>query len=204
MINGTEIVDQGEYDSEVTATHYEAGIVTFAVEETFKGKLGTEARIPVKNRGGSGACRGPFGFVPGEYYLVYADGNSNNLSITLSGCSRPLKVAQAADDIHFLRNLPKEGTGGRLYGEVRLSKQEGVSTPLKGVIVKVCTTKRKCIKAITNAKGQFEFTGLKPGKYHAKVICPKPYIIENMSEQYVSMSDRGCIEIDFWARNSRP
>src|SRR5262249_36895932 len=69
----------------------EAGQVRFAVEEVFKGSLGSEATIEVASMQGT-SC-GPYGLKRGERYIVYAYAAEQQTDILHSGvCTRTAPV----------------------------------------------------------------------------------------------------------------
>src|SRR5712692_1956862 len=96
MITGSEKV-RTESSGDLTVS-IEAGMVRFAVEETFKGDLGSEVGISVNSNKGT-SC-GPYGLMHGERYVVYAYGSAAGLSTGV--CTRTSLVSKAAEDLGFL------------------------------------------------------------------------------------------------------
>src|SRR5688572_23533652 len=94
---------------------YVAGLVRFTVEEAFKGRVGAEVSISVLT-GLEYSCGPLYGLVQGQKYVVYAYGDLAKLSTGV--CTRTSRLANATEDLQFLRNLPAEGTGGRLSGRL--------------------------------------------------------------------------------------
>jgi hypothetical protein len=165
------------------------------LEEILKGRIGTEVRISVNSHKNT-SC-GPYGLIRGEKYLVYAYGDLAEWSTGF--CTRTRLIPTADEDLQFLRNLPEEGTGGRLYGRVWADKNDGRHSPLGGVTILVKGADNESIKAITNSQGEFELDNLKPGKYQVEPLWPEHYSSKH-SKQEVTIPDRGCIEIGFGAK----
>ena len=174
VIQGSETVDIRQ-ETPNTKT-YVAGIVRFTVEETFKGTLGAEVRVSVASNIGT-SC-GPYALAQGEKYLVYAYGDSANLSTGV--CTRTTKLAKANEDLEFLRNLPPAGSGGRLAGSIWADTGERRTTPLSGVTVIIRNVETQAIQqVVTNKEGIFELTNLKAGKYVVEPVFPKYYESEH-------------------------
>jgi hypothetical protein len=169
MITGSERV-RTETNGDLNVS-IEAGMVRFAVEETFKGDLGSEVGISVNSNKGT-SC-GPYGLIHGERYVVYAYGNAAGLSTGV--CTRTSLVSKAGEDLGFLHNLPQTGSGGRLYGRVWADKNEGRATSLAGITLIVRTEGKQQVKLVTDEKGDFELTNLKPGDYQIEAVWPKLY-----------------------------
>jgi hypothetical protein len=195
MIGGSEKVEmENSADGKIS---YEAGTVRFAIEEIFKGRIGTEVRISVNSQRNT-TC-GPYGLIRGEKYLVYAYAYGDLAQLSTGFCTRTTLITKADDDLQYLHNLPKQGTGGRLYGTVWMYKYDGDSTGLAGIHIIVKGADNESIKAITNRQGEFEFANLKPGKYQVEPLWPEPYSSER-SKQEVTISDRGCTGIEIEAK----
>jgi hypothetical protein len=167
VIEGSEQVKmERQTDNSVT---YVAGIIRFAVEESFKGALGPEVKISVN--GNIDTSCGPYGLIQGEKYLIYAYGDSRNLRAGV--CSRTTGLANAVEDLQFLRSLPPPGSGGSLYGNIWTEKGERETTPLSGVTVLVQDSENQPVKAVTDGQGKFELTNLKAGKYTVQPVFPE-------------------------------
>lgn len=172
-----------------------AGNVRFAVLETFKGKLADEINLSIKSNINT-SC-GPYALTQGQTYLIYAYGESGKLSTGV--CTRTKSIAGADEDLQFLRNLPAEGSGGKLSGSIWADKGDPETTPLSGVTVIIQNAETQPIKVVTDKEGDFELTGLKAGKYTVRPILPKFYEIEAPTEE-VTVSDRGCAGVAFEAK----
>jgi hypothetical protein len=193
VIEGSEKVEiQGKTDR--SASHV-AGKVRFTVEEVFKGALSSEVMISVSSNLNT-SC-GPYALIQGQKYVVYAYGDLPKLSTGV--CTRTSRIVDATEDLQFLRNLPAEGTGGRLSGRLWADENKSRTTPLSNVTVIVRDAENNSIKAVTDSKGDFELTNLKPGKYTVEPVFPK-YYISRPSKTEVIISDRGCTNVAFEAK----
>jgi hypothetical protein len=172
-----------------------AGNVRLEVLETFKGKLATEVTLSVASNINT-SC-GPYALTQGQIYLIYAYEDSAGLSTGV--CTRTTILTSANEDLQFLRNLPAEGSGGRLIGRIWVSKSDPSITPLDGVTVLIQNGESQPFKVITDKEGKFELTGLKAGKYKVELIFPKFYESER-SRQEITITDRGCTSIGFEAK----
>src|SRR6185369_8419633 len=88
-----------------TRSIYDVGAIRFEVKESFLGV--TRNSVVIHSGTGGGDCG--YWFKRGETYLVYAYGKPDELSTGI--CTRTRPVAKAEEDLAFLRNLPKKGSG---------------------------------------------------------------------------------------------
>src|SRR6267378_2267102 len=95
-----------------TITTYDVGEIYFRVDESFGGIQGS--RVVIHSGTGGGDCG--YWFIRAKRYLVYAYGDASNWSTGI--CTRTRPLTEAAEDLTFLRNLPRKGTGARIYGTV--------------------------------------------------------------------------------------
>jgi len=147
MIDATEKVSERVVNGKTIIT--EAGLCTFSVEEAFKGVTGTEVKIFVVASTGCGMS-----FVRGVKYIIYAnDRDSTGLSI--GPCSPTTTVDYGKEHLEFLRNLPKEGVGGRLYGYIGVEKGYDKPDPLAGMTVIVKSDANQQFKAVTSSEGYY-------------------------------------------------
>lgn len=187
MIEGTEKVS--EYTKDGKTVSYEAGRVRFAVEEAFKGVNATEITIRVVNLRDT-SCEGT-SVGRGERYLVYAE-SSDSGWLTISPCSPTTLLRDAKEDLEFLRSLPKPGSGGRVYGRVSAPVGSSEILPLAGIPVVAVDEAHQKIQVLTDKDGNYEFKGLKPGKYRFEPVLPEHYIPDYQERPEVEVSDRGC------------
>jgi len=180
---------------------YDVGEIYFNVEESFFGMPATRAVI--HSGTGGGDCG--YWFRRGERYLVYAYGESLN-SLGTNICTRTRPLADAGEDLAFLRNLPRKGMGVRIFGSVVAllkdpkSSDWRTSKPLEGVTVQIEGT-RRTFEAVTNPDGKYEITGLPAGKYKIEALVPDHYRRNEYWVRNVKINDLGCAEASFAAQN---
>jgi hypothetical protein len=179
-------------NSKGEAVEQEAGTVTFSVEQSYKGIGGPHISIHIMS-----VCS-PMGITKGERYLLYAYESQGQLVTGSCHRSRAADTEYAKEDLQFLHNLPKEGVGGRLYGEVGVNKGGGKPVPLAGITVIAENETRQQFKVVTDDKGRYELSGLKPGKYQVTSLLPAHYEVYE-PEREISISDRGCASNNYWA-----
>ncbi|MBL8206761.1 MAG: hypothetical protein JNM09_21190 [Blastocatellia bacterium] len=181
---------------------YLGGEIYFDVQEVFSGVKG-QKRVTIHSGMGGGDCGKAF--IKGETYLLYAYGKTDSLSTSI--CTRTRFIADANEDVDYLRHLPPEGVGARLYGEVsKTSKEEDADGRLKregltGIRIIIKSDRGETQIAETDQRGKYEITGLKSGKYRVEAELPDGYKRgEYKSEQEFSVQDRGCANVGFWAQ----
>jgi hypothetical protein len=149
-------------------------IVTFEVFETFRGMA--ERKVEVITGIGFGDCGFPFKV--GSVYLVYAGKDSETGRWETSVCNRTARVdnAEAEADLHFLRSLASMGPEGKIYGYVstvrpnRWEEYQGKGA-IPGVAVWLESSQGR-LKAVTDARGEYEFNGLLPGTFRLWADLP--------------------------------
>lgn len=198
-----------ETEDDGTKITYDVGSIYFAVEEAFSGvKAGTRVTI----RSGTGGADCGYWFKRGERYLVYAYGDAKK-GLHTNVCTRTSTLAAAAADLPFLRSLPPEGAGVRLYGAVikypfeardkgerrepagedGQPKAEGIA----GITVTIEDAKGRQREVVTDAEGRYEVQGLKPGEYEVSAALPDYYYKSELSKHEIIVRDRGCAEASF-------
>jgi hypothetical protein len=193
VVGGTEKVREFTRDGKTSSS--EAGQVRFNVEESFKGITGTEITITVLSMKGT-SC-GDYGLERGQRYLVYAS-SSQTGALTDGPCSRTRTVEDAREDLEFLHNLPRQGTGGRLSGHVGVDFGGRENPPLPQARVTISNELQR-YEAVTNANGDYELVGLAAGKYRVILTLPKGYVC-NTAERELLVTDRGCAKESFWTK----
>jgi hypothetical protein len=173
-------------------------LVRFRVDEAFKGVDGAE--VEVHTGLGGGDCGYPF--TEGTQYLVYASRNEKDGRLAVSICSRTAPLAEASDDIAYIRGLANAATGGTIFGSAtRFARnlREGGSTkvgPIAGMKV-VATSGNRRVEAVTGEDGRFRFEALSPGTYRVEASVPAG--LTPQESQEVRVADRGCAEIVYLA-----
>ncbi len=177
---------------------YDVGIIRFEVEEVFKG---TESRIIEIHSGTSGADCG-YWFTRGDRYLVYAYGAPPE-NLETNYCARTQPIKSATEDLQYLRNLPKKGTGGRIYGTVgspaeeRDENFEQKLSGISGVKITLHSPDESETVTKTDQAGRFEFKSLKPGLYVVEVAAPEGYVTDYPWIYQLDVRDGGCGKSDF-------
>jgi hypothetical protein len=196
--------------------NYRDRIAHFSVEETFRGKLGAEVDIvateilptPMTFPNGAPGTKSmsdhdcEYKFKEGERYLVYASfrtPNDGTLSVSLN---RTAPIANAADDLAYIRGLNGAPPGGRIYGQVTARRQDlsdGGNTknvsPISQVKV-VAEGRDQKYEALTDDNGRFEITGVEPGEYSVQANLPDEFT--SYAPHKITVADRGCAQVAFY------
>ena len=188
----------GTVSSSTTTTYkleereFDGRVIHFAVDRAFRDVNGAE--VDVITGMGGGDCG--YDFRVGGQYLVYAHRIANN-QLATGICSRTRLLSEAADDLAYFDGLAKAKGGAEIFGQVgRLDRLTVDRTPVSEVKIVIEGQSRR-VEAVTNAKGKYRITKLPAGSYTVKVELPEGLGIHN-SEQQVTVSDRGCAQVDFW------
>jgi 5-hydroxyisourate hydrolase-like protein (transthyretin family) len=174
---------------------YDIGTIHFAVEEVFSGAIGR--KVDIHTGSGGGDCG--YWFKHGERYVVYAYYDEKE-GYRTSICTRTRAVAEAAEDLSYLRQLPPKGTGARLYGIVAkpgydedAAGTERKPEGLPGITVTAKNARGKKLTAVTDAEGNYEFNALQPGDYEVQADLPDYYYRDEYSSvRKLHINDRGC------------
>jgi len=189
-----------EKNEDGTTTTYQVGEIYFSVEQSFLGVK--SARIVIHSGTGGADCG--YWFLKGKRYLVYAYGDSMD-SLGTNICTRTKPLETAEKDLDFLRTMPRKGSGVRIYGKVVAALKDPKSPdwrttkPLSGVTVKMVG--KRTLDAVTNAGGEYELTGLQPGKYKIYAEVPDYYHRGDYWVREIQVADLGCAEENFVAEN---
>lgn len=154
----TPIVFSGEA-TVVTEQPGHAQLVTFKVDETFRGQV--KGTVMVHGGGVCGAI-----FEQGRKYIVYAGGGPSPLSASL--CSRTRLLAEAGEDLAYLRNPPKR-TKAVVDGTIRVDADDDrEGAPRANVTIRAQGTP---ITARTDSQGRYRLE-LPVGRYTLDVDDP--------------------------------
>lgn len=175
----------------------------FAVDEAFRGSLGTEVMIETGTGGGD--CGTPL--KPGDKYLIFAYRTEKGELWTglCNGNQRLTDNPEAEKILELFRTLTKEDTG-TIFGAVRQTKvgwkddDIGDDSP--------APTKKLLLHAVsdgystfthTTEKGTFEFQGLPPGKYKINPELPDGLDFDHEYPEHYEAEILGgaCAQIDF-------
>lgn len=170
------------------------GKVHFVVEEAFIGIDGKEVDIYSDTKSSCG-----YWFEHGELYLVYAYGGREK-GLSTGQCTRTNRLAQAAEDLAFLQNLPPKGAGVRIFGSVYTSApNSNYSEGLAGIKVTAKDPQGRVFSKETDDNGKYEFKGLKSGVYTVEAKLPDYYVQTRLTQSKLTIADRGCAEQNFAA-----
>jgi hypothetical protein len=196
MLGGKEKVREYTKDGETFSV--ESGESRFAVEESFKGVVASEVTVFLINMKGT-SCEGMAALVRGQRYLVYASYVESVGMLAVGACSPTKPLTSANDDLAFLRHLPAEGSGGRLYGKVGVEVGRGEPTALPDVSIVIEDETHTQRQTKTDKNGEYEFSGLRPGKYVVNPVLTDSYLTnEYQRDRKVVVADRGCAQASFW------
>jgi hypothetical protein len=172
-------------------------VYRFSVLQPF---LGVEsAEFEVSSGRGGGDCG--YGFRKGETYLVYAYGGGDGKPPSTGICTRTRPVADAAEDLEFLRSLPARGAGVTVSVTVERQRQRiaaGDSKPAGGLSGARVTFEGagESREVTTDSEGRARLSGLKPGAYKVRLALPEG-LTAYKAEQEVKVADRGCARVHY-------
>jgi len=142
-----------------------------------------QKEIEIATGRGGGDCGYPF--QTGSEYVVYADKNSEG-RLEAGICSRTRPLAQASEDIEYIRamsNAPE-------IGEIRV--RTGLpDTPGKPAVTIVAEREGSRYSALTNAAGEALFTSLPAGDY--TIHAPSDGDLRD--DPKVKLHPKGCLDL---------
>ncbi|MBL8240365.1 MAG: hypothetical protein JNM66_23290, partial [Bryobacterales bacterium] len=139
------------------------------VEEAFKGVKAGE-RLALEQPGHNCAPK----FKEGDRVLFCLHPTKAENVWEAYGCHRTRSLAEAADDLLFLRALPWAAARTRLSGEVLVTGTSSVSKHLAGIRVLI-RSEEKLVETVTNGQGVYELYDLPAGDYRVEIQTPKGY-----------------------------
>lgn len=147
-------------------------LVRFKVLSWFRGPRRRAAEVLT----GPGGAECGYRFVPGRRYLVYAEEGADGRLYT-SACTATKPLAEAGDDLSFIRGLADAPPLAAVYGNVNYSGRDFKDSsfrpePAEGlrVLVEGGGQRRE---TLTDARGDFAFEGLPPGSYSLRPLYPE-------------------------------
>lgn len=175
----------------------------FSVEESFSGTPPKEAEVATSFEGDN--CGYPF--VKGASYLVYAYRDEKDDRLYTSSCTRTQRVANASEDLQYLRGLASAPRTVTISGKVQrhlsyAGNYAQANLPMEGALLSVeGADQMKEVR--TDASGSFEVTGLKPGSLKLKLHLPDE-LTAYRSERVLNFESGGCAsEVFYVADNGR-
>jgi hypothetical protein len=191
-------------------------VALFSVEEVFRGEVGPQAAVaateilptPVKLENGlqgvkhTSTADCEYHFKQGERYVVYANFDRTRAGSLRVGLNRTRALAQAAEDLAFLRGLKSaDPTSGRVYGRV-IRRDRNLSdgsylddAAVEGARVEVSGA-GGARAATTDREGFYQLNGLAPGNYSVRALLPETLAV--YEEQQAQVAARGCAQVDFY------
>ena len=169
----------------------------FSVEEIFSGN---PTRVTEVATGlGTDDCGYPF--VTGASYLVYAYRDAKDDRLYTSSCTRTKRVANASEDLQYLRRLGSAPRTVTISGKVQrhLSYAENYTqayAPMEGARLSVeGASQTKEVR--TDASGSFEVTGLEPSSLKLTLHLPDE-LTAYRSERVLKFESGGCASEVFY------
>lgn len=169
--------------------------VHFTIEEAFKGVGGTALVLDLDDCGHR--------FKEGERYLVYAHRNTNNQQLNVRlGSTRTRPLSEAAEDLQYIRGLASTEDGSRVFGKVahysyNLKRNDFDVEPLKNMKV-ILEGSDQRQEVFSDSEGRYEFKRLPTGTYRIQAELPAHL---SLDKQTIKVTGRGCVPLDFSARN---
>jgi hypothetical protein len=187
-----KITDIKEIKKENVSSDFE---ITFQVKEAFLGVKNSTSVSLILWGTTLDYCR----FEKDADYLIYASKGDNFFSIDAGTRSRPIQEAE--EDLQFLRNLPQQKNGIRIFGNVsqlvKSSLEEDNSAPLPKMFVKLESTsnKQQIFFRKTDAKGLYEFSSVPEDSYNVSLVN----VAQNFStsRNKVTANNKGCVKQNF-------
>jgi hypothetical protein len=170
---------------------YQQRLVSFAIEEAFRGPHETSAEVITGVWDGD--CG--FGFIRGERYLVYAYTNPQDNRLYTSICQRTRALSEAGDDLQYIRGLSSAAHGALIYGEAQRYRRDGEQESMAGIKISI-EGREKRVEMMTDLKGRFSAGGLPAGAYKVKISLPQG-LTSGSTEQEIKVADRGCAIVYF-------
>jgi hypothetical protein len=173
---------------------HEMRSVRLSIDTPFRGVEGAE--VEVTTGMGGGDCG--FNFRQSQQYLVYAHAYEGKLSTSI--CSRTRLVANAQEDLTYLRGLPEAKPGVTISGKVVANKRNEKGgydeTPVAGATVTI--EGKTNGQGQTDAKGQYRVESLPAGDYLVKLNVPEGLSSQGEPEEKLSLINRSCSVVNFW------
>lgn len=191
-------LDEGAYKSH-------RRVVRMTIEQPLKGVEGAQAEV-FTGRGG-GDCG--YEFKMGESYIVYAGRGEKDERLYTGICTRTRPLAEAGEDLAFIRGLASAAPTGSFFGRVvrrNYDWKEGelVFKPVAdaGLSMEDGGASRE-VK--TDAQGRFRFEGLAAGKHKVTLKLPPGLTYGSSKDEdekgtvfaEAEVAERGCAQVEF-------
>lgn len=177
--------------------NFQSRLFKFSVEETFSGAPTKESEVAT----GLSADDCGYPFVKGASYLIYAYRDEKDGRLYTSSCTRTKRVANASEDLQYLRSLAVTPRTVTLSGKVQrhLSHAGNYAqayVPMGGAVLSVESADQSK-ELRTDASGNFEVTGLKPGTLKLKLHLSDE-LTTYRSERVLKFDSGGCASEVFY------
>ncbi len=152
----------------------------FKVHQKFKGRLPRDLDDTIEVLTGQGGGDCGFAFRVGRAYLVYADVMKEGNRLYAGICTRTRALADAAEDLAYLRSRDDPRRGAGIEGQIeRLKRHRNGDTEwsgwMSGVHVTVHNADGKH-ETRTDSQGLFRVWGLLPGTYTVTAALPAGFV----------------------------
>lgn len=173
---------------------FNKALVHFTVEAAYKGISSPE--VQVKTGLGGGDCGYPFR--RGERYLVYAYVDPQTSQLTTSICTLTKPLAHAESDLAYIRTVPTEAAGTRLYGQVLDFTRDSHGIRLRPKALPGATVRLTApggVRLLTsNGKGEYQWTRLPADHY--KLGAELAHYVALPAELKFDLTGHGCFSLD--------
>ena len=197
------VVGESKFTVEEGSYKHTMRLVRLSVEQPLRGIEGTEAEVATG--WGGGDCG--YQFRLGARYVVYAHRGEKDGRLYTGICTRTRPLAEADEDLAFVRGLGVAAPTGTVFGQVfrrnyEWKEGEPVFKPVADaeVTVEGGDVSRE-LK--TDAGGRFRVEGLAPGKYKVLMKVPPGLVYRGREDETgtvvgeVELAARGCAQADF-------
>ncbi len=205
---------------------YDVGEIYFEVTEKF-GEANIGSRVTIHSTTGGGDCG--YWFERGKTYIVFAsregsETDSGISSLTFGGdikeklkpepnrlwttiCSGTRSAESSEAVLKYLRNLPKDGSGGMILGRIDesikdYSEENLRSKPMPEIQVKAQQTSgdQRAFYGTTDKNGYYEIK-VPPGKYLVTLLDSTLYYGELSDNEPLEIADKKCELKTFYVVN---
>jgi len=194
--------------------------VTLAIQESFKGNVGENAKV--RTPYGESACG--FTFKNGQQYLIYANEYQGNLRTSICQRTRPAQFAKR--DLKYLREFSHLPSTAQIFGTSKRytydpnfvpkfkpnlmdhyrppEEQYRAMAPMTGEVITLRSATGQIYETHVGSDGEFVFKDLAPGKYSIrteappKLSAPRGYVsglVYPLSA--IELAPKGCAEVTF-------
>jgi carboxypeptidase family protein len=172
---------------------YTRSTVYFTIEEAFKGVSGTALVMELDYCGHA--------FKENERYLVYARRNPNNKELDVrAGNSRTRPLADAKEDLDYIRGLSSASPETRVFGKVIRQthniKESGFYFESLPNIRVTLVGNNEQKEITTDSAGKYEFKGVAAGTYRLRAELPA-YL--DYREETIKVKAGECAPVDIQA-----